>query len=261
MKNLIVLFILIALELFIFPMYNFRDTNKILSRTTMHFLGILNSVFSTRQTLKNCTKILPVIIIMLDYLFGKFLISNFYDANCRYFESKHSLTIITITIIPFLLANKEDIEEYEQNAQIKSFHVTFSTIIKVNQLFYFYKHFHLKHGNIVEYNFNLDLFINFIVDFLVNSFSYIVNNLLCFLLFPSKSRISYLKNIFNRFILMILANIAFYSIYSFQMARSWFESVNSLFPNPHSLILYNFLPDDLDQRFRLFLYIFNWLLS
>jgi hypothetical protein len=168
-----------------------------------------------------------------------------------------------VTIIPFsYFTDKEDLEEFDQyGGFLKNYvHLALSQIISVNQLFYFYKHFHLKHGNIVEYYFNKELVVHFIVDFLANSFSYIVNNLLCYYL-TSKERGNkkYLLKIKKKFLLMVFANVAFYSIYSFQMARSVFEITQNNLKQPYNLILYNSLPEDLDQRFRIFLYFFNWL--
>lgn len=265
LRNYVILGILIILELLIFPRYNFRDSYKILSRTTIHFLGIMNSVYTTRETLKNYSRFLPLVIISLNFLFEKFVIFKFYDSNGKFFESKHSLTILLLTIIPFiLLTNKKQIEEfqiggfYNLNGNI---HMIISHLIKINQLFYFYKHFHLKYGNIIEYNFNRRLIIHFVVDFLVNYFSYIMNNLLCFFLTSKDKRTNKnIINIFKKFFLMILANVAFYSIYSFQMARGWFEFTNTYFTQPHSLIIYNMLPSDFDGRFRFFLCIFNCIL-
>lgn len=266
MRCLLVLTMLIILEMFIFPAYNFRDNYKILSKTTIHFLGILNSVYSTRNTLKKYSRWLPISIIAINYFFGKFLISRFYDSGCKYFEAMHSLVIIFVTAIPFCFCiSKEELDEFEQKGgSIKYYiHSAISNIIAVNQLFYFYKHFHLKHGNIIEYNFNRQLIVHFIVDFLANSFSYSINNILCYFLSTKEKRrnIKYLKNIFRRFFLMVMANVAFYSIYSFQMARGVFEFSFEKISPPHNLILYNLLPKDLDQRFRLFLYIFNWLIA
>ena len=112
----------------------------------------------------------------------------------------------------------------------------------------------------------MELIIHFVVDFLANSFSHVVNNLLSYYFNKRYDFISsfffeqHLKGILKKFTLMVLANLSIYSIYSFQMARKDFESVNYNIPQPHSLILYNLLPKDLDQRFRVFLYIFNWLI-
>jgi hypothetical protein len=265
MRSFILLIILILLEIFIIPTYRLRDTHKILSRSTIHFLGILNSVYSTRVTLKEY-RCIAIIVIAINFLFGKFLISQFYDYGCKYFDSMHSIAILLITIIPFIIftSQKEILEFEEHGGLIKSFiHQGFSNIISVNQLFYFYKNFHLKYGNIVEYYFNKQLIIHFIVDFLANSFSYTVNNLLGFYMHRTKEGggdAKYLKGILKKFMLMVLANLAFYSIYSFQMARKVFEGFNLNLPQPHNLILYNMLPQDLDQRFRVFLYIFNWLI-
>lgn len=262
MRRLLVIIFLLALEMFIGPKYNFHDGTKILSRTIVHLLGILNSVYSTRDTLKKYNRLLPILIIALNYLFGKFLIVRFYDSGCKYFESMHSLVIIFVTTIAFCFAiDKESLDEYQhRGGLIKNYlHLAFSTVISVNQLFYFFKHFHLKHGNMVDYNFNLEMLIHFIVDFLANNFSYVVNNLLCFQLDPKKRKNpKYLHNILKKFIWMILANVAFYSIYSFQMARWIYETTNAKIPHPHNLIIYNILPKNLDQRFRVFLYIFNW---
>ena len=262
LRNLFVLVILIVLELLIFPRYNFRDSYKILSRTTIHFLGIVKSVYETRETLKNYSRFLPIIIITLNFFLSKFFIMNFYDSNTKYFESKHSIIILFLTIIPFVfLTNRQQIEEFQTGGYNNfngNIHLILSQIIKINGLFYFYKHFHLKYGNIIDYNFNRQLIIHFIVDFLVNDFSYIMNNLICFFLTPPEKRTNKnIWNIFRKFLLMILANVAFYSIYSFQMARAWFEFTNKYIESPHNLIIYNMLPLDLDQRFRLFLYIFN----
>jgi len=261
LRNFLVLIVLIVLELLIFPRYNFRDSYKILSRTTIHFLGIVNSVYQSRETLKIYSKFLPIIIITLNFFLSKFFIMNFYDSNTKYFESKHSIIILFLTIIPFvLLMNRQQIEEFQTGGYYNingSIHLILSHIIKINGLFYFYKHFHLKYGNIIDYNFNWQLIIHFVVDFLVIDFSYIINNLICLFLTPPEKRTSkIIWNIFRKFLLMILANVAFYSIYSFHMARAWFEFTNKNFKSPHNLILYNMLPLDLDQRFRVFLYIF-----
>jgi hypothetical protein len=261
-RNYVIILILFLLELFIFPKHNFRDSYKILSRTTIHFLGILNSVYQTKEALINYPRFLPLLVMSLNFIFEKFCIMHFYDSNGKYFESKHSMFILFLTIIPFIfLTNKKQIEEFQQGGFYNlngNIFLILGHLVKINQLFYFYKHFHLKYGNIIEYNFNRRLIIHFIVDFLLNYFIWITNNLICHFLTPPEKRTNkHIMNILKKFCLMILANIAFYSIYSFQMAREWYELTNSNFSQPHNLILYNLLPKDLDQRFRLFLYIFN----
>lgn len=253
--------ILISLELFIFPLFNVRD--KLLSRTTIHFLSILNSVYSTRVSLRNYSRFLPVLIIALDYFIGKFLNANFYDSNCKYFDSMHSFIIIFVTIISFVvMTSNKEIKQYEKNGMIKYLHSGLANIVWVHKLFYYYKHFHLKHGNIVEFNLNLQLLINFLVDFFTNLSTFFMNSIICYKMTPKTLQTKNLIfNILKRFLLMVLANFVFYSIYSFGLARAVFEYVNETVPYPHNLIFYNILPKDLDQRFRIFLYIFNWLLS
>jgi hypothetical protein len=262
MKSFVILIALVVLELFIFPIYNLRENPKILSRSSLHFLGIVNSVFSIRDTLKNYNKNWTILVIFVNYFFGKFLISQFYDFKTRYFDSMHSIVIILISMIPFVyFTKKEDFEQFENSTVVKKYiHQILSEIISVNQLFYFYKLFHLKHGNIVEYCFNRELVIHFVVDFLSTSFSYVMNNTLCIFLSEDKNKFKYFSNIFKKFFLMVLANLAFYSIYSFQMSKKIFEISFDNLSSPHNLILYNMLPKDLDQRFRLSLFFLNWLI-
>ena len=262
MKSFLLLIILVFLEVFIFPLYNMREKPRILSRTAIHFLGIVNSVYSIRDTLRNYNKLWTILVIQFNYFFNKFLISQFYDVKTKYFDSMHSIVIIFLSIIPFVFyARKEDYEEFENGGVVKKYvHSLFGEIISVNQLFYFYKHFHLSNGNLVEYYFNKELVLHFIVDFFANSSSYIMNNILCIYLSKDKCKSKHISNIFKKFFLMVLANFAFYSIYSFQMSRKVFEFFFDNIPTPHNLTIYNMLPKELDQRFRLFLYFFNWLI-
>jgi hypothetical protein len=132
--------------------------------------------------------------------------------------------------------------------------------IFVYKIFYFYKYFHLKQGNIIMLNYNLELVIRVLVNLLANNTFYILNNLLC-LYFSKHKSSKEIMNIIKRLVFMLIAEFIFYSIYSFRLARALFETVNSYFGQPYNLILYNILPTELDIRFRIMLYISNWLLA
>lgn len=254
MKCLIILIIQITLELFVFP--NLHD--RVLSRTTIHFLSIMNSVYTNRNSLKQHSRFLPLLIIGLDYFFGKFVIIRFYDPECKYFDSLHSLVIIIISVIPFIFfTDNKDFEEFERNSFLKSLHFAFSNIIFVYKMFYFFKHFHLKQGNFADFNGKLEMCYYVVIDFLASNGSLIMNNIMCYYLSVDKKKRNFF-GIFKKFTLMAILNILFYSIYSYGLAKAVFEWTNNNLPNKYNIILYNLLPKDLHIRFRTFVFIFNW---
>jgi hypothetical protein len=259
MKHILLLIIPILCEIFLFP--NLKE--KVISRTTIHFLSIFNAIFFTTNSFREntrFTKLLPVFIMTFDYLFGKFIISNFYDPNCKYFDAVHSILIIIITLASFtIFADKNVFKEYEKSKLYK-IHIIFADFALVYKIFYFYKYFHLKQGNIITLTYNLELVIRVLVNLLANNTFYILNNLLCLYLNKEKTS-KELMNITKRLIFMLIAEFIFYSIYSFKLARALFETVFSYFGQPYNLIFYNILPTELDIRFRICLYISNWLLA
>lgn len=256
MKCLVMLITQILLELFIFPYLH----DRLLSRTTIHFLSILNTVYSTRNGLKKHSRFLPILVVALDYLFGKFVVIHLYDSRCKYFDSLHSLVMIVITIIPFvLLTSDEDLEEFERAKFIQFIQSGFLNTIFVYKLFYFYKHFHLQQGNFVEFNGKIDFFYHMVIDFFANMGSFTLKNLLTYFLEKkSKRSVKSLVVIVKKFILMYFLTFLFYSVYSFGLARAVFQYIHDRVPNTHNLILYNLLPKDRHIRFRLFVYICNW---
>jgi hypothetical protein len=258
-KHILALLVPIFIEIFI--LQNFKE--KIISRTLIHFLSIMNAVYFTTNSFRentNFTKLIPLSIMLLDYIFGKFIIASYYDPNCRYFDAMHSVLIITIALTCFLTFTGKEVFKQFESSKIFNLHIILSDFVFVYKIFYFYKHFHLKHGNIIDLNYNLELAIRVIVDSLANNTFFVLNNLVCFYL--SKERGSKeLFNIVKRCTFMLFAEFIFYSIYSFKLARGVFEYVNSHFAQPNNLILYNLLPVDLDTRFRIFLYISHWTLA
>jgi hypothetical protein len=258
MKHILALLIPLFCEICIFP--SFKE--KYITRTLIHFLSILNAVYFTTKSFSENTrypKLIPIAIMTFDYIFGKFIISQFYDPNTKYFEATHSILIIFLTLLSFsLFTDRSDFEEYETSS-VYNIHTTFVDMVFVYKIFYFYKYFHLKQGNIIDLDYNFDLVIRISLNLLVNNTFYVANNLLCFY-FSKKKSSKELMNIFKRFVLMLLAEFSFYSIYSFKLARAVFEFANHTFKQQDFLILYNLLPKELDIRFRVFLYICNWLI-
>lgn len=261
MRFLIILLGQIFIELVVIPHYKLHD--KLFSRTTIHFLNILYSIFNCFIFLRKFSKILTIIIISADYLLGKFLISQFYDTGCRYFDATHSLFIIFICLVSFgLFSSNKDYKQFDKNSFVKSFNLICSNFLFVYKIFYFYKHFHLKHGNIIEFNIDLNLIRTIFTDYLANSLRIIMMNI-CYFFFNPKKKLrnshKFFSFIFKKFLLMFIANFIFYSIYSFRLARTIFEITLDKIPQPHNLILYNLISIDLDKRFRMILYILNWL--
>lgn len=261
MRFLIILLGQIFIELAVIPHYKLHD--RLFSRTTIHFVSILYSIFNCFIFLRKFPKSLSILIICADYLLGKFLISQFYDTGCKYFDATHSLFIILICLISFgLFSSNKDYKQFDKNAFVKAFNLSCSNFLFVYKIFYFYKHFHLKHGNIIEFNIDLNLLRTIFTDYLANSLRTIIVNV-CYFFFNPKKKLRSAKKffalLFKKFLLMFLANFVFYSIYSFRLARTIFEITLETIPQPHNLIFYNLIDLDLDKRFRMILYILNWL--
>jgi len=261
LRSLLILLGQIFIELVVIPHYKLHD--RLFSRTTIHFLNILYSIFNCFIFLRKFPKIITIIIISADYLLGKFLISQFYDTGCKYFDATHSLFIILICLISFgLFSSNKDFKQFDKHSFVKSFNLTCSNFLFVYKIFYFYKHFHLKHGNIIEFNIDLELIRIIFTDYLANSLRIIMMNI-CYFFFNPKKKLRNAKKFFGflyqKFLLMFLANFIFYSIYSFRLARTIFEITLDKIPQPHNLIFYNLISIDLDKRFRMILYILNWL--
>lgn len=261
MRSFIILLGQILIELLVIPHYKLHD--RLFSRTTIHFLNILYSIFNCFIFLRKFSKLLSIVIICSDYLLGKFLISQFYDTGCKYFDATHSLFIIFICIISFVFfSSKKDYKQFDKHSFVKNFNLSCSNFLFVYKIFYFYKHFHLKHGNIIEFNINLELLRTIFTDYLANSLRMIIINI-CYFFFNPKKKLRNSNKFFafllKKFLLMFLANFVFYSIYSFRLARTIFEIAQETIPQPHNLIFYNLINLDLDKRFRMILYVLNWL--
>jgi len=261
MMFLIILLGQILIELAVIPHYKLHD--RLFSRTTIHFVNILYSIFNCFIFLRKFPKSLSIGIICADYLLGKLLISQFYDTGCRYFDATHSLFIIFICLISFgLFSSNKDYKQFDKHVFVKAFNLSCSNFLFVYKIFYFYKHFHLKHGNFVEFNIDSDLLRTIFTDYFANSLRMIIMNF-CYFFFNPKKKLRNAKKffalLFKKFLLMFLANFVFYSIYSFRLARRIFEITLETIPQPHNLIFYNLINLDLDKRFRMILYILNWL--
>jgi hypothetical protein len=259
MKHILALLLPVICEIFIFP--NLKE--KYITRTLIHFLSILNAVYFTTNSFREntrYTKLIPVAIMSFDYIFGKFIISQFYDPNCKYFEATHSILTIILALVSYCLFTDKAVFREFETSPVFPVHTTVTDMVFVYKIFYFYKYFHLKQGNRIDLSYDIDLVIRISLNLLVNNTFFVVNNLLCFYLSPRKSSTP-LLNIFKRFIFMLLAEFVFYSIYSFKLARAVFEFSHGTFIQQNFLILYNILPKELDIRFRVFLYTCNWILT
>lgn len=261
MRCLIILIGQILIELIVIPHYKLHD--KLFSRTTIHFLNILYSIFNTAIYLRKFPKIITIVIIAADYLIGKFLIAQFYDSSCKYFDSMHSLFIIFITILSFcFFATNKDYKQFDKHGVVKLFNLTCSNFLFVYKIFYFYKHFHLKHGNIIEFNITFQMLFTLFTDYLANSLRVIFINI-CYYFFNPKKKLRSAKKFFafilKKLLFMFLINFFFFSIYSFRLAKTVFEIAHETIPQPHIAIFYNVISLDLDKRFRMLLYILNWL--
>jgi hypothetical protein len=258
MKHILRLIIPIILEIFLFLV-----KEKYITRTLIHFLSVTNAIYFTTNSFREntkFTKIIPIIILIVDYFFGKFVVSLFYDPNAKYFDSTHTiLTIIIVLGTYTIFTDKHVFKEYEKSP-LYNLHLILADFIFVYKIFYFYKYFHLKQGNLITLEYNFELVIRILINLLVNNTFMVLNNLLSFS-FSKEKEPKQIFNILKRITFMLFAEVIFYSIYSFKLGRAVFEYVFSSFGQPYNLILYNLLPKELDVRFRIFLYISNWLLA
>jgi hypothetical protein len=261
MKGFIILLGQIFIELIIITHYKLHD--RLFSRNTIHFLSILYSIFNTFIFLRKFPKIITIIIISLDYLIGKFIISQFYDSSCKYFDSMHSLVIIFITLISFgLLPSNKDFKKFDQHSTVKIVNLTYSNFLFVYKTYFFYRSNHLKSSNSIEFNFDFRLLRIVFTDYLANSLRVIMMNFIYLIFNPKKKKRNirlFISFILRKFLLLFLANFFFYSVYSFRVARTVFEIAQETIPHPHNIIFYNISNMDLDKRFRMILYVINWI--
>jgi hypothetical protein len=247
----------LLLELYVFP--NYVDT--LLNPTSVLFLSLLIGVFFVKLNLKRFNRLLAWIIICFDLVIGMTLINKYYNSDFIPFHQVHWIFIYFLTLFSFSLAKESDFRQVKKSGLALPFILLVANITIVYATFYYFKINHLKEISNFELNVSwINSFLkDYTVDFIIIFNALVFVNLLKYRYSP-KNKKKYLINILKRLIIFLFASIAFYACYNNTLSDKIFQIVNEYVPHPHNLILYNSIPKQKEQRFRIIVTVLLYLI-
>lgn len=244
----------ILLETVIFPSID----PKLYAKTTIHFLAIVTSVYVTRNALKNYSIIFVYISIIFDYFLNKFLLIYFYDLKANVLEFKHSLLIITISLIVFSFTPKSHLDEFEQSKPLTILFEAFMRTVLTQKYFFFFNHSNKRHP-IFHLEYSKIIFIG-LIDLLINGGSFVFNSFFLISRESKEKKKKYVWALIYRYIMFMVATILYSSIFNDKFSGFLYEGIYGKIPEPHSHLIYNSFPRNKELRFKISLYFVFWLI-
>jgi hypothetical protein len=227
-----------------------------LNPTTVLFLIVLLGTQMIFNDLKKHGILTITFVVFMDMLIGLNTINTFIDKNYIPIEQTHYFLIYGIVFFAYLFVDTKDFKQLRESFIFQNLFSAITNIIIVYSTFY---SFHFSQGKYIEHTNNFGpetltiLAKAFGVDILIVANFMIQINLVKFFFNKSKKtpRSTYIWNIVKRVIVHTIMTVLFYTCYNEHVRSFVYKLVMENIPQPHNVIIYNMLPNNPDQKFRL----------
>jgi hypothetical protein len=248
----LLLLITCYLECNIFP-----DIQKTyLQPTTVLFMIIVLGTQMIFVDLKKHGIITIAFVVLMDMLIGLNTINYFIDMNYIPIQQTHYFLIYAVVFFVYLFIDTKDIIQLNKSFVFRNLFIFITNIVIIYSTFY---SFHFSQGKYLEHTDKLNLETLAVlgkaywVDILIVANFMIQINLIRFLFNKSKktARHAFIWNIVKRLVVHLILTIIFYTCYNNTVRSFAYSLVMENLPQPHNVIMYNMLPNNPDQKYRL----------
>lgn len=243
-------FYLLVLHLILDPLVFDKLQDSFFNPTTVLFVGCFLGIFYTNYMLKNYSWISISLVLICDLLFVLYLINFYYDKTYLPLAQSDIFVVYAIIMFAFMFSKAKD---FNQAKYSNAFGIALQLCFNVFGAFRFqnlFKAIHIWTVPTLE-KFNLkSISTDLIVDiFVFFNQLYLINAVR---MFSSKNnKAKYFFGCLNKIILVFFATIVFYFNYNITLKQYAFDALMTYVPSPYNLYIYNALPQNEDQRFRI----------
>ncbi len=234
---------------FFLVFFNFFE-NHITFVKAMFLFSLFNNLHMFRL-LKSFYAIFPIIITAGDLLLSRYLHQRYYNKEYHFKEDLYLFLIILIITLVFSFIDKRALKEVDGNfvSFLQNQVLTFSSVYLY---FYYFKIFHQQVEQITSITFaEFDTrCFYFFVDFLILN-STALFTLLIKIITSVRNKQVYLKSLINLYLQAILATILYNLLYNQNLNNYLYKMLNKNIPQPYNVLLYNSLPNSIDERYKL----------
>lgn len=241
--------ILVSANCFFFLVFfNYLEYHMTIVKAMLLFS--LFNILHMYRLLKSFYAIFPIIITVGDLVLSRFLHQRYYDQEYHFKEDLYLFLVILIITMVFVFIDKGALKEFDGEL-VSSLQIQVQLVSGVYIYFYYFKHFHKQVEQITSLSFSeFDTrCFYFFVDFLILN-STALFTLVIKVITSVRNKQVYLKSLINLYLQAIMATILYNLLYNENFNNYLFKMLNQYVPQPYNVLLYNCLPNSIDERFK-----------